>query len=114
MRLKLKKEYKIDKLEFLFSILESIIKLNDVQKTKIIEIVEHLVSRKEIRVIPIVERAWHMASLILLPVTKVFFWKIIKSNTITVKNIAKSIAKSYLIKQLVLNKWLIFFILSFL
>jgi hypothetical protein len=73
IEVKIKKEYKINKLDFLFSILESIVKLNDAQKSKIIETVEHLVNRKEIRLIPIVNRAWHMASLILLPVTKAFF-----------------------------------------
>ena len=66
IEVKIKKEYKCNKLDFLFSILESIVKLNAEQKSKITEIVEHLVSRKEIRMIPIVNKAWHMAGLILL------------------------------------------------
>jgi hypothetical protein len=75
IEVKIKKEYKCNKLEFLFSILESIVKLTSEQKVKITEIVEHLVSRREIRLIPIVDRAWHLASLILLPITKAFFLK---------------------------------------
>ena len=74
IEVKIKKEYKCNKLDFLFSILESIVKLNAEQKSKITEIVEHLVSRKETRMIPIVNKAWHMAGLILLSVVKTFFW----------------------------------------
>jgi hypothetical protein len=71
----IKKSFKCDKLQFLFLVLNGLsIQLTEDQKNKITEIVEHLVSRKEIRLIPIVERAWHMANLILLPVAKAFFF----------------------------------------
>ena len=70
----IKKSFKCDKLQFLFLVLNGLsIQITEDQKIQIKEIVEHLVSRKEIRLIPIVERAWHMASLILLPVAKAFF-----------------------------------------
>ena len=72
--MKIKKSFKCDKLQFLFLILNGIeIELNDEKKEKIKNIVEHLISRKQIRNIPILERAWHLSSLILLPVAKAFF-----------------------------------------
>ena len=74
IEVKLKKSVKCDKLQFLFLILNGIeIELNDEKKEKIKNIVEHLISRKQIRNIPILERAWHLSSLILLPVAKAFF-----------------------------------------
>ena len=74
IEVKIKKSFKCDKLQFLFLILNGIeIELNDEKKEKIKNIVEHLISRKQIRNIPILERAWHLSSLILLPVAKAFF-----------------------------------------
>lgn len=74
IEVKIKKSFKCDKLQFLFLILNGIeIELNDEKKEKIKNIVEHLISRKQIRTIPILERAWHLSSLILLPVAKAFF-----------------------------------------
>ena len=74
IEVKIKKAFKCDKLQFLFLILNGIeIELNDEKKEKIKNIVEHLISRKQIRNIPILERAWHLSSLILLPVAKAFF-----------------------------------------
>ena len=74
IEVKIKKSFKCDKLQFLFLILNVIeIELNDEKKEKIKNIVEHLISRKQIRNIPILERAWHLSSLILLPVAKAFF-----------------------------------------
>jgi hypothetical protein len=74
IEIKIKKDYKINKLDFLFSILQNVMILTDENKKIITDIVEHLVSRKEIRLVPIVERAWHYSKLILLPVIKAFFW----------------------------------------
>ena len=74
IEVKIQKSFKCDKLQFLFLILNGIeIELNDEKKEKIKNIVEHLISRKQIRNIPILERAWHLSSLILLPVAKAFF-----------------------------------------
>ena len=74
IEVKIKKSFKCDKLQFLFLILNGIeIELNDEKKEKLKNIVEHLISRKQIRNIPILERAWHLSSLILLPVAKSFF-----------------------------------------
>ena len=75
IEVKIKKSFKCDKLQFLFLILNGIFEneLNDEKKEKIKNIVEHLISRKQIRNIPILERAWHLSSLILLPVAKAFF-----------------------------------------
>jgi hypothetical protein len=71
----IKKSFKCDKLQFLFLVLNGLsIQITEEQKLQITGIVEHLVSRKEIRLIPIIERAWAYANLILVPVGKAFFY----------------------------------------
>lgn len=72
---KIKKHYKCDKLQYLLSILQHIyIDITPEQKREVVEIVEHLLSRKMIRSIPVLARAWHLADQILLPVASHFFF----------------------------------------
>lgn len=72
---KIKKSYHCDKLQFLLSILEYIYgSISGDDKNTVITIVEHLVSRKEIRKIPVLSRAFHLVDEFLLPVASHFFF----------------------------------------